>query len=221
VSGTVVVYVHGLWLNGWESVLLRRRLSQHLRCQALSFSYSSVSAGLAENVRSLAAFLERTPADTLHLVGHSMGGVLILETLEAGYTLPPGRVVLLGSPVQGSRAARNLTKWPFGRRIMGRMAHEVLLPERGRRWIGTRDLGVIAGNLAIGLGRLIGPFSEPSDGTVLVSETHVEGTKEHLTLPVTHSGMVYSAEVARYAAAFLHEGRFMTEQSDPMANPRS
>jgi hypothetical protein len=29
---TVVVYVHGLWLNGWESLLLRQRLSRQLDC---------------------------------------------------------------------------------------------------------------------------------------------------------------------------------------------
>jgi pimeloyl-ACP methyl ester carboxylesterase len=208
VSGTVLVYVHGLWLNGWESVLLRRRLSRHLGCTALSFGYSSVGAGLDDNARALAVFLESMAADTLHLVGHSMGGLLILQLFETARVLPPGRIVLLGSPVQGSRAARNLAGWPFGPRIMGHTAREVLLPERERRWSGVRDLGVIAGSLAIGFGRLVGPFNQPSDGTVLVSETRIAGSKEHLTLRTTHSGMVYSPAVARHAAAFLRTGQF-------------
>jgi pimeloyl-ACP methyl ester carboxylesterase len=211
VSSTVVVYVHGLWLNGWESVLLRRRLSQHLRCRTWSFNYSSVRKGLTQNARALAEYLARMPADTLHLVGHSMGGLLILELLGAGHALPPGRVVLLGSPVRGSRAARHLARWPFGRRIMGRMAHEVLLPERERQWNGARELGVIAGSVAIGFGRILGSFNEPSDGTVLVSETRLHGAKQHLTLPTTHSGMVCSPAVARHAAMFLREGRFAAE----------
>jgi pimeloyl-ACP methyl ester carboxylesterase len=207
-SGTAVVYVHGLWLNGWESLLLRHRISRHLGCATLPFTYSSVGASLGENVHALAGFLERVPAERLHLVGHSMGGLLIIEMFETVRALPPGRVVLLGSPAQGSRAARNLAGWSLGRRIMGRMAHEVLLPMRNRRWSTARDLGVIAGSRAVGLGRLVSPLDEPSDGTVLVSETRVEGAKEHLTVRTTHSGMMYSHFVAHQVVAFLRDGRF-------------
>ena len=217
---TVVVYVHGLWLNGWESLPLRRRLSRQLQCEALSFGYSSVSAGLRENAQALAAFLARVRADTLHLVGHSMGGLVILELFEGGHTaregasaaaLPPGRIVLLGAPVRGSRAARNLAQLPFGRRILGLTAHEVLLPASDRHWPGARDLGVIAGNVPVGFGRFMGPFDSPSDGTVLVEETQLSGAKQHLTLRTTHSGMVYSALVARQIASFLRDGRFAAE----------
>jgi pimeloyl-ACP methyl ester carboxylesterase len=205
---TVVVYVHGLWLNGWESVLLRRRLSRSLDCKTLSFSYSSVSEDLPRNARALAEFLRRISADTLHLVGHSMGGLLILELFEGAPQLPQGRIVLLGSPVQGSRAARNLAGRPLGRRIIGLTAHQALLPQRERRWSGARELGVIAGNLPLGFGRLLGPFDEPSDGTVLVAETRLAGAKQQLTLRTTHTGMVYSSLVARQTATFLQVGQF-------------
>ena len=219
---TVVVYVHGLWLNGWESLLLRQRLSRQLNCTTLSFPYSSLGAGLGDNVRALEEFLGRLAADSLHLVGHSMGGAVILELFESGAArssavagkLPPGRIVLLGSPVRGSRAARNLSRLPFGRRILGRTAHEALLPERDRRWPGERELGVIAGTLPVGFGRFMGPFGAPSDGTVLVEETHIYGAKQHLSMRTTHSGMVYAPLVARQIASFLREGRFATE------NPR-
>jgi pimeloyl-ACP methyl ester carboxylesterase len=205
---TVVVYVHGLWLNGWEAVLLRRRLARSLRCETLSFSYSSISADLSRNARALAEFLQRIPADTLHLVGHSMGGLLILELFEAAPQLPPGRIVLLGSPVLGSRAARNLAGRPLGRRIIGLTAHQALLPQRERRWPGARELGVIAGTFPFGFGRLMGPFDEPSDGTVLVAETRLVGAKQQLTLCTSHTGMVYSSLVARQTATFLQEGQF-------------
>jgi pimeloyl-ACP methyl ester carboxylesterase len=212
---TVVVYVHGLWFNGWESLLLRRRLSLELNCAALSFRYSSVGVGLRKNAQALAAFLAQIRADTLHLVGHSMGGLVILELFEglaAGEAAapPPGRIVLLGSPVRGSLAARNLAQLPFGRRILGLTAHEVLLPERDRRGLGARDLGVIAGNVPVGFGRFMGPFPAPSDGTVLLHETQLMGAKESLVLRTTHSGMVYSRLVARQVAAFLRHGHFET-----------
>jgi pimeloyl-ACP methyl ester carboxylesterase len=215
---TVVVYVHGLWLNGWESLLLRQRLAHQLDCNALSFRYSSRGAGLGENARALAAFLARLRADTLHLVGHSMGGAVILELFEGALAggdaaarsalLPPGRIVLLGSPLRGSRAARNLAQWPLGRRMLGLTAHEALLPVLDRCWSAPRELGVIAGNVPLGLGRVMGRFASPSDGTVLVEETHLAGATAHLVLPTTHSGMVYSALAAREVTAFLRHGRF-------------
>jgi pimeloyl-ACP methyl ester carboxylesterase len=205
---TVVVYVHGLWLNGWEAALLRRRLACALNCQTRSFSYSSVRADLAGNACRLGEFLGRIQADTLHLVGHSMGGLLILELFERAPRLPPGRIVLLGSPVRGSRAARYLAGVPLGRRIIGLTAHQALLPERERRWPGMRELGVIAGNLPLGFGRLLGRFDGASDGTVLVTETQLAGAKQQLVLRTSHSGMVYSATVARLTAAFLRDGRF-------------
>jgi pimeloyl-ACP methyl ester carboxylesterase len=215
---TVVVYVHGLWLNGWESLLLRKRLSRDLNGSAQAFRYSSVGAGLVENALALRAFLGDVRADTLHLVGHSLGGLIILELFESAaaragdaegeLSLPPGRIVLLGSPVQGSRAARNLVRLPFGRRILGVTAHEALLPERDRRWHGRREVGIIAGTVPMGAGRIVGPFDSPSDGTVLVAETHLPGAKQHISLRTTHTGLLCSPEVARRAASFLRDGVF-------------
>ncbi len=214
---TRVVYVHGLWLNGWESVLLRHRLSVQLGCETAAFSYPSVGAPAAANARALGRFLEGIAADSVHLVAHSLGGLMVLELFQSvlsadarfpsGRGLPPGRIVFLGSPVQGSAAAQNLVRLPFGRDLLGR-ADEVLVAPPARRWTGARDLGVIAGSLAFGFGRLAGPLDGPNDGTVLVEETRLPGATQHLTLKASHSALVYSAAAARQAAVFLREGRF-------------
>lgn len=214
----VVFYVHGLWLNGWEATLLRRRLARQLGCATRLFHYASVTADLSANVRALGGCLAKVQAETVHLVAHSMGGALLLDFFEHGLSsdglfengrpLAPGRIVLLGSPVRGCRAAQRLAKWPFGRAIMGATAAHLLLAPPAWRWNGARDLGTIAGDMPIGLGRLVGHIDAPNDGTVRVEETRLTGAKEHLTLPVTHSGMVLSSAVARQTAAFLREGRF-------------
>jgi hypothetical protein len=207
---TVVVYVHGLWQSGAESVWLRRRLAQDLDADAQAFSYPSVAADATTNARALAKYLSAIRADTLHLVGHSLGGLVILRLFEEDTVaqLPPGRIVLMGSPLQGSLTAQNLARLPFGRHIMGVGVGEELLMPRERRWNRSRDLGVIAGDLGFGLGRLVGSLQGPNDGTVLIEETQIEGAADRVVLRVSHTGMLFSAEVASQAAAFLSTGRF-------------
>jgi pimeloyl-ACP methyl ester carboxylesterase len=209
---TVIVYVHGLWQRGVESHWLRRRLSQDLEAEARTFAYPSVAADATTNARALAKYLTAIRADTLHLVGHSLGGLVILKLFEedadAPAQLPPGRIVLLGSPLRGSRSAQNLARLPFGRKIMGLGVGEELLASRERRWNGARDLGVIAGDLGFGLGRLVGTLGGPSDGTIMVEETELDGAADRLLLRVSHTGMLFSAAVARAAGFFLRSGRF-------------
>jgi pimeloyl-ACP methyl ester carboxylesterase len=127
----VIVYVHGLWQSGGEAVLLRRRLAQVLDADARAFTYPSVAEDASTNAWALTKYLSTLSADRLHLVGHSLGGLVILKAFELEPELlgrlPPGRIVLLGSPLRGSRTARNLALWPFGRRIMGRSIQEEVL----------------------------------------------------------------------------------------------
>jgi pimeloyl-ACP methyl ester carboxylesterase len=212
---TVIVYVHGLWLSGVEAVLLRRRLARALDAETRAFAYPSVRADVTQNARALRRYLEQIRADTLHLVAHSMGGSVVLRAFETaaaapdGGRLPPGRVVFAGTPVRGSRSAERFARWPNGRAMLGYTAADVLLGRREPRWpAAERDLGIIAGNFGAGLGRLLGPMRAPNDGTVLVEETELAGATDRLCLPVSHSGMMFSAAVARQVTAFLRDGRF-------------
>ena len=211
---TVVVYVHGLWLTGIEGGLLRKRLGRDLGAETRAFSYASVTSSITANAQALGKFLSQLRADTLHLVGHSLGGLVILKLFDSGEgaKLPPGRIVVLGSPLNGSRAAQNLARLPFGKKILGRGVHEVLLsqsePQRERRWNGQRELGVIAGSLSLGLGRLVGVRGAASDGTILVDETRLSGMSQHLVLKVSHTGLPFSPTVAQQTGAFLSSGSF-------------
>ena len=208
---TVVVYVHGLWLNGVEGVLLLRRLARSLNAETRTFAYASVISSVTDDARALGSYLAALQADTLHLVGHSLGGLVILKLFESGdaLKLPPGRIVLLGSPLNGSRAARNVARLPFGLKILGLGVREELLTERTRRWDGQRELGVIAGSLSVGLGRLVGTHGAPSDGTIFVEETRLAGISQHLVLRVSHTGLPLSSTVARQTGAFLRSGTFI------------
>ncbi len=212
---TVVVYVHGLWFSGREAFLLRARLARALDAEIRVFAYHSVNETITANAAALGQYLAAIRCDTLHLVGHSMGGVIIVSLFAKPAALPPGRVLLLGSPLQGSETARALARLPFGRAMLGRGIAEQVLDAPRRHWDGARELGIIAGSKAFGLGHLVKLFDRPNDGTVFVEETRLGGATDHLVLPVTHSGLLLSREVAREGAAFLRDGRFARPRTVP------
>ena len=203
-----VVYVHGLWMTGVESVLLRRRLQREYGYRGHVFHYPSVHAPMAVHTASLHRALSSIDAATVHLVGHSLGGLVILRYLEQFAMPRPGRVVFIGTPATGSRSALHLGRWRFGRRMLGPVIGQELLVPRQRSWGCDRELGVIAGTSPRGLGNLLVKFSEDNDGVVAVSETRLPGAKEFLNVPASHSGMLLSARVAREAGMFFEHGRF-------------
>jgi hypothetical protein len=93
--------------------------------------------------------------------------------------------------------------------MIGRMvAEELVQPKGTREWRCERELGLIAGSRPLGLGRFFARFDEDCDGTIGVSETKLPGHTAHVTLPVSHMGLLISAEVAREVGEFLANGRF-------------
>jgi pimeloyl-ACP methyl ester carboxylesterase len=203
-----IVIVHGLWMTGLELGVLQHRLRVDHAFEPSIFSYPSITGSMAEHVASLRAYVQAHKCERLHFVGHSLGGIVVLKMLEASDDIPPGRVVCLGSPMQGSCAVTGFARWPFARAALGAAICEEVLATKPRHWDGRRDVGIIAGSLCIGLGRMFADFQEPSDGTLLVSETKLDGAKDHIVMPVSHTGMVFSADVAAQIAKFLREGRF-------------
>jgi len=203
-----VVYAHGLWFSGHEAFMLRRRLEKERDYSWRLFSYASTLLSMDEIADALSAYIAGIDAPCVHLLGHSLGGIAILRCLERHPEQPPGRVVIMGTPSMASQAAAALARFKFGRAILGQAAARELLHSHQRRWSQERQIGIIAGTQSLSLGRLVVDFAEPNDGTVAVSETRLPGATAHLTLPVSHSGMLLSARVAHEVAQFLEHGRF-------------
>jgi len=201
-----VVLVHGIWMTGLEMGWMGRRLATAGFAPGY-FRYHSIGLTPAENAHRLKAMIQALNLPRLHLVGHSLGGIVLLHLFEQSPDLPPGRVVLLGSPVRGSGLARMMAQHRLYRPLLGSSVERGLLgniPE----WDNPRDLGVIAGTRGMGVGRLFGGVDGVNDGTVAVAETRLAGAADFRTLPVSHMGMLFSARVADETAAFLREGRF-------------
>jgi pimeloyl-ACP methyl ester carboxylesterase len=204
-----VVFVHGLFLSGREFALLRRRLAHEHGFEGYRFSYPTVRGSLVAVLQSLTDFVARIDADQVHFVGHSLGGIVLSRYFERESDARAGRVVLLGSPLLGSRSAQAVGRHALLRRMVGPLVTQELVDDcEPRRWTGARQLGVIAGTRPVGLGRFFAKFDEASDGTVAVSETKLPGHTAHLTVPVSHMGMLGSGVVAKSVGEFLTHGRF-------------
>ena len=201
-----VVLVHGIWMTGLDLLVLRARLQKADFAPTIA-RYPSLRLPPRTNARRVREVVDRLDADRVHLVGHSLGGLVILHMLRDGPPRRPGRVVLLGCPVQGSRVARILSAHWATRPFIGRSGEAGLLGG-GPELPADREVGTIAGSLAVGVGRLLRGVDGPSDGTVALSESRIEGAKDHVILPVTHTGLVTSRVAAEQIVGFLREGRF-------------
>jgi pimeloyl-ACP methyl ester carboxylesterase len=204
-EGGRVVLVHGLWMNGLAMLPLARRLE---RCgfEVARHGYQSVRRGLGENARQLAAVCEKSGAG-LNLVGHSLGGLLVMTMLRDHPQIKVHRVVLVGSPYANSVAAQGMARFTTSRGLLGRTIQDWLRQPRPPLPDGV-EVGVIAGDVSIGLGRLVARLPKPNDGVVILHETHVPGATDSIVLHTSHSAMLVSPAVAHAICAFLKNGRF-------------
>jgi pimeloyl-ACP methyl ester carboxylesterase len=203
-----VIVAHGLWFPGVETKLLRIRLEK-AGFEAYLFRFPTLRGSLEQNVQKLGRFAEGIPCSRLHFVGFSLGGVVTLRMLSATRANHVGRVVCLGSPLTGSQVASRLGGTELGRRVVGRSLREHIDLGGIANWERNIEVGIIAGTRSMGVGRLVDALPGASDGTVAVEETRLPGAKAHMTLPVTHTQLLFDAAVARQTISFLRNGRFL------------
>ena len=205
-----VLMLHGFLMNR----LVMQPLQGALReagFEAHALDYRSVRGTLAEHLEECAravALLCAQGVSRVHLLGHSMGGVIALSYLLR--EPPPahiGRTVLLGSPVAGCDAATKFEQQILGRLLMGNSA-SLWKEAMPLRIPPGREVGAIAGSERFGLGPLVVELEGENDGVARVAETILPGMADHILLPVSHTGMLLSAEVARQCIAFLRQGKF-------------
>lgn len=196
-----VILLHGLWMRGYAMVLLARRLRAAGFAPEI-FEYFTLLQSPEAAAAKIRERMRRYGDRPVHLVGHSLGGLVsLLATQEDA---PAGRTVCLGSPLCGSQSARRMSR--FAPVLIGRSGQRLI--QGLEVWTGTREVGVIAGNLSRGLGRIAGRLEGENDGTVSVKETQLPGITDHLVMRSSHTGLPLSADCADQVIAFLRSGRF-------------
>ena len=205
-SRDAVLLLHGAWMHP----LVMSYLAHTLRGEgfaAHALGYRTMRDPLDAHLSRLAHRIARLDAARVHLVGHSLGGVIVLRYLQRVADGRVRRAVLLGAPVAGCRAAASLAGRAGGELMMGQSMHVWREPVDVS--VDSRfEVGAIAGTRALGLGAVVTRLPKPNDGVVCVDETKFPALRDHLALPLGHTIMLASSRVARQTSAFLRTGAF-------------
>jgi len=107
VSAAAVVFVHGLWMTGHESLLLTARLRRARGYSTQLYHYASMRAPIAHSAAGLRAAMHAIDAPQVHLVGHSLGGI-IARSVAAQRPQDVASVITLASPFRGTVVHRTI-----------------------------------------------------------------------------------------------------------------
>lgn len=204
-----VVLVHGIWMNGLLMGFLAKQLKKR-GYSAFTISYRFLRKSPMENAQQLYDLVKKLPHHRIHLVGHSLGGIVIMHLLDRYNDLPEGRVVLIGSPVRGSAFARQLAANAWSRQLLGRSTEAGVLGG-APIYCGVKELGIIRGTIRLGMAALVRKPGETNDGVVSESETMLDGAKDYAELPLSHSMLIFSRRSADLVSQFLKTGRFSAD----------
>jgi pimeloyl-ACP methyl ester carboxylesterase len=209
-----VVLLHGIARTS-RSLHKMQRALEAAGFATLNLDYPSRRQPLQQLAESLHVGIDRFARGLdgrLHLVTHSMGGLLARGYLAQHRPGRLGRIVMLGPPNQGSEVADALKNlWPYrafygpaGQQLttIRDSATEALLK------VPACDIGIVAGN------RTIDPIASrfllpaPNDGRVSVESTKLDGMTDHVVIPCSHTFLLRNAVAIAQTIAFLRDGRF-------------
>ncbi len=210
-----VVLVHGLWsVAGVDLLRLRNRLN-NAGYECHMFNYHVWGKPPGDIAGKLNKFIKKIDAPMVHIVAHSFGGIITLHLFDRFPFNIKGRIVLLASPVNGSAVGERINAHPMTRWMLGQ-SHVNGLSGNVPKWKGWQEIGVIAGNVPIGLGLVTGGLEAPHDGTVSVEETELKGATDAIIVHENHLSILMSADVAAQVVIFLQTGRFDQETITPL-----
>ncbi|MES9970945.1 MAG: alpha/beta fold hydrolase [Candidatus Thiodiazotropha sp.] len=205
-----VILLHGLGRSKSAMWLLALRL-EDAGYRVVSIDYDSFRRSPRQIVDEVSSDIMNCCKDNngpVHFVGHSMGGLIIRAYLERQRPQNLERVVMIGTPNQGTDFVdRYRDHWWM------RLAGDAALAlgtdaESFPNSLPTADypLGVIAGYRQESLEE--DAIAGPDDGLVPVRSTLIEGMDDFILIETGHSAMRYDTNVAQQTIHFLKTGQF-------------
>lgn len=192
-----VALVHGFLANKGVMWLLARRLRRRgylTKVWGYWNHHSSILVHADRFAQELVALDADPRFDTIHLVGHSMGGIIEQAALDRYRPRKLGRLVMIGSPSRGSFVATKMAT-TFGR-LLKPVAELSTAPDS------------LVNRLPVPAGVDIGAIAAKYDALVSEESTHPDAPHDHVILPTWHTGLLFRPETADLVAGFLATGRF-------------
>jgi len=198
-AATPVVVVHGLWMGAWQMSTLKAALVRGGH-RSYRYHYASALSSYSRNQDGLARLVNERVGAPCDFVAHSLGGLLVLDLLQQKPELCAGRVVCLGTPINGSAVIARLQSTPL-RTVVGYAGAALL---RGAQAPASHiKVSMLAGTRSLGGGKLLARLDGPNDGSVCLSETQAPWLAHHDQLPLTHTQLVFSPRAQRRVMELL------------------
>jgi len=216
-NGDYVVVLHGIARNSDYMSSLAKHLEK-AGYDTVNLDYPSTKFSLEELAKIMNEALAKklTQNKRVHFVSHSMGGLLVRVYLNKYRPQNLGRIVQIAPPNQGSEIA-DFLKDNYLYQLYYGPAGEQLITDQSelKNLFGevNYELGIIAGNKTIDpLSSAIIP--DDDDGKVSINSTKLEGMKDHIILPATHTFFPQNKQAQFQVVYFLQNGVFLHKQSD-------
>ena len=175
---------------------------------AIDWNYPSTQGRIDDHARELQRtliLLDRDPSVArIHLVGHSLGAIIIRRALTMAVPVKIGRVVMLAPPNRGSKSA---DRWST---LFGQKAP--VLDEL------SDDPDSVVNRMRVPDGIEIGIIAASYDLRVDQRNTHLPGETDHVTLRALHGSIMWQSDTCRHTAHFLRHARFALEHK-PVPTP--
>lgn len=211
-KGEYVVILHGIARSSSHMKPLAEYLEQH-GYDVINLDYPSTKCKLQDLVKIVRAELvpKLTEDKPVNFVGYSFGGFVIRMYIDKYHPSKLGRVVLLGTPNNGSEVADFLKDnllfksfyGPSGQQLTTKNDEVINLLGKV-----NYELGIIAGNSTID------PISSfiidgDDDGKVSIGSTKVKGMKDFIIIPTSHTFFPSNKEVHKQVLYFLQNCKFV------------
>ncbi|OHD68909.1 MAG: hypothetical protein A2W19_11125 [Spirochaetes bacterium RBG_16_49_21] len=207
-----VVLVHGMLSSPRAMTRIGKELTPN-GYHVINFGYGSRENSILTVTDDLDKIIqELIPGDAgaVHFVTHSLGALVVRYYLSERKMKNLGRFVMIAPPNQGSVWGKTLVKnLPVVRYLLGISGEELQYSLKFRPTLPPPcEFGIISGGT--GTSRGLNPFIPgDNDATVAVSETMMEGMKEHIVIPGQHTMLLFRKRVVDNVISFLGTGKFI------------